>query len=221
MTLINTFPFFYFKTKHPKQVLSTTWDDRTSINQKDVNLFCWERPEEPAIKDYLNTLVDTNLPAIRLFIDKENIDKQLVGARNIWDRDKKHEGDAFWKDVQQVAKDFLHFSEDSTGVFHLKVVANDACKKFHIDGYRLRLFSTYIGPGTEWLPEAAVNRNALGTTNEQIVTDYTKIQRLGTGHVSILKGELPFEAQSVKGIVHRSPEITSLGEKRIILRVDI
>lgn len=103
----------------------------------------------------------------------------------------------------------------------MKVITSNACAKFHIDGYSLRLFTTYYGPGTEWLPENAVNRNALGTTNEQIVKDQSKINRLGTGHVAILKGELPNRKNSVRGIVHKSPEITGSGDKRIILRVDI
>lgn len=84
-----------------------------------------------------------------------------------------------------------------------------------------RLFTTYIGPGTEWLPEEAVNRKALGTTNEKIVMDKSKIQRIQTGHLAILKGELPNHNESVKGIVHRSPEIKNSGGKRIILRIDI
>ncbi len=83
------------------------------------------------------------------------------------------------------------------------------------------LFTTYLGRGTEWLPEKAVNRSALGKTNELIVKDPSLIQRMNAFDVGILKGELPKRMQRVKGVVHRSPQISEAGEKRVVLRVDI
>ena len=104
---------------------------------------------------------------------------------------------------------------------HLKMISDDACTKFHTDGYSLRLFTTYHGKGTEWLPEKAVNRTFLGQSNDLIVKDASRIQQMDAFEVGILKGEIPGKASSVKGIVHRSPKIAHTGEKRIILRVDI
>lgn len=78
------------------------------------------------------------------------------------------------------------------------------------------------GIGTEWLPEAATNRQRLGTTNEQIVKDYSKVRRMDTFEVGILKGEPRNQTnRTIGGIVHRSPEIKQSGQKRIILRVDV
>ncbi|MEM6361338.1 MAG: DUF1826 domain-containing protein [Bacteroidota bacterium] len=221
MSILNTVPFLKSKPKAPLQVMSSNWDKRSEILKSRVNLFCWQRPLDLEITHYLEGLLLTDLPAIRCSVDQETLHKELVAARTYWDNDEKSAGDLFWQDVERITTDFLEFSEDGTGIFHLRVVVNNACTKFHIDGYRLRLFSSYHGPGTEWLPEGAVNRQALGTTNERIVTYPDKIQCLGTGHVGILKGELPNQFQSVKGIVHRSPEISKTDEKRIILRVDI
>ena len=94
-----------------------------------------------------------------------------------------------------------------SGTIHLKVIDDNACSKFHTDQYKLRLFTTYYGKGTEWLPEKATNREALGKTNELIVKDATKIQELTTYDVGVLKGTIPGIINSSKGIVHRSPQI--------------
>ncbi|MEM1409081.1 MAG: DUF1826 domain-containing protein [Bacteroidota bacterium] len=221
MSFLNTVPFFKSKLKAPEQVIGSTWDHRSEILKPHVNLFCWQRPLDLEITHYLEDVLSTEPQAIRCSVDQETLHKELISARTSWDNKEKSEGDLFWLDVQQITRDFLRFSEDGTGILHLKVVANNACTKFHVDGYQLRLFSTYYGPGTEWLPEDAVNRRALGTTNECIIVGPNKIQQMKAGHVAILKGELPGKRNSVGGIVHRSPAITETHEKRIILRVDI
>ena len=44
------------------------------------------------------------------------------------------------------------------------------CRRFHTDVNELRLLCTYSGPATLWLPEAAADRDAhhTGENNEQI-----------------------------------------------------
>ena len=90
-----------------------------------------------------------------------------------------------------------------------------------MDWYHLRLFTTYHGKGTEWIPEEAVDRSALGQTNKEIVKDQSKVQQLETFDVGILKGAHSESKRPIKGIVHRSPEIEREGEKRVILRIDL
>jgi hypothetical protein len=103
---------------------------------------------------------------------------------------------------------------------HLKTVANDACRKFHIDGYNLRLLCSYAGPGTEWTYNENVNRKYLGEgENEQIIKDWGHINQLNSFDVAILKGELPHK-RTGNGIVHRSPAIEQTREHRLLLRID-
>ena len=220
MKIFNALPFFKFK-RSPVQLISENWSERSSILEEDVNLFVWQRTLDKDITSYLERLLNMPLQDIRGIVDVNNLDEQLASLRNYWDEKTLPNGDEFWNDVRQITIDFLKFSQEGRGTLHLKVVSNDACKKFHVDGYSLRLFSSYLGPGTEWLPEHAVNRHALGTTNTRIVNYPSKIQRMGTGHVGILKGEIPSQHTKEKGIVHRSPMITQTNTKRIILRIDI
>lgn len=205
----------------PKQVISTRWEDRNKVLDPSVNLFCWQREPSAPIQTYLAALVGASVAPIRLAIDQKGLSSQLAEARMEWDTTGPEEGEAFWEDVYRLTADFLTMASKSSGTLHLKVVHDDACRKFHTDGYSLRLFTTYYGPGTEWLPEKAVNRLALGKSNERIVKDPDAIQQMGAFDVGILKGEPPKPETFKKGIVHRSPPIQGKGLKRLILRIDL
>ncbi|WP_185152769.1 DUF1826 domain-containing protein [Fulvivirga aurantia] len=219
MSLLKSIPFYKRSTNAPKQVTSSKWFHRNTILTDQVNLFCWKRSLDPSISQYIKKTAALEPEPIRRYVDRNNLHEQIEAAKLEW----SHIPDSqpFWQDVYKIVNDFLGFSKTETGTLHLKVIDNDACRKFHVDGYALRLFVTYHGPGTEWLPEGAVNRSALGTVNERIVKNKEAVQRIPTGHVAILKGQLPNRPSAVKGIVHRSPEIIKTGEKRVILRVDI
>jgi hypothetical protein len=96
-------------------------------------------------------------------------------------------------------------------------LAHNGCKKFHCDWVRLRLLSTYHGPGTEYLPEHAVNRAKLGRgTNEEICRDPSAIRRMARGHVGLFKGEA-YPGNAGAGIVHRSAPIETSGRTRLLL----
>lgn len=187
----------------------------------DTNLFVWERELTSSVTDFAKDVTISFPEPVRLHITKAELGGQIDKARAQWVGVSTLADHDFWSDARRLTADFLDFAEGRSGTLHLKVVSDGACTKFHTDGYRLRLFTTYYGLGTEWLPEAAVDRSALGKTNESIVKDPDQVQRIGTGHVSILKGELPGQKCTVKGIVHRSPSITSIDQRRLILRIDI
>ena len=81
------------------------------------------------------------------------------------------------------------------------------CRKFHSDYNQLRLICTYVGSGTLWLPDDTEKDIILGQD----------IQQIKTGHIAILKGKL---YPNAKPVFHRSPEIETFNEKRILLRID-
>ena len=219
MKLLSLLPFN--KPKNPRQVISQSWDCRERILASDVNLFCWRRPEINSISSYLSQLLEKELPPIQFYTKIQEIDQNIVKARLKWDQNFLNQGNLFWNDICQLTKDFLLLARMRSGTIHLKVIDDNACSRFHTDQYKLRLFTTYYGKGTEWLPEKATNRKALGKTNELIVKDATKIQELSTFDVGVLKGTIPSIINRSKGIVHRSPQIEKKKDKRIILRVDI
>lgn len=216
-----TASFFKRAVQEPRQVISEDWSVRSSIIARDVNLFCWKRSVRYEIYRYLKELIDRDLKSIRFYTNTTGLEQRISEVRSVWDEETNENSDAFWKDVTMLVDDFLRFSEDGAGTVHLKQVKDNACTKFHVDGYSLRLFTTYFGKGTEWLAEKAVNRRGLGKTNEVIVKDNRFIQRMNPFDVGILKGEIPYQRNKTKGIIHRSPEIENDGERRIILRIDL
>lgn len=214
-------PISMFKAKQPRQETSANWDDRKVILKDQVNLFCWRRSPDPVIERYLSSVLEKCPKPIKLDVNHQCLSQQLHKARKLWDVNMAIEGEVFWEDVCLIVNDFLDFSNTKSGTLHLKIVENNACKKFHTDGYSLRLFTTYHGRGTEWLTEKGTNRRGLGKTNQLIVKDPSQIRRMKAFEVGILKGEAAGSRSGQKGIVHRSPEIEQDGKKRIILRVDI
>ena len=93
------------------------------------------------------------------------------------------------------------------------------CPRFHADNNELRMLCTYHGPGTLWLPDHAVDRNAHlnGRGNASNFADESAAQEVKTGDVALLKGGL-YPAASP--ILHCSPTITSPAEKRVLLTID-
>jgi hypothetical protein len=106
--------------------------------------------------------------------------------------------------------------------FTFGVVRGDQCRKFHVDRVRLRLITTYTGPGTEWIPESGVRRAALQSpapcpesANRQIARDPRWVRRAGAGDVLVMKGAVA----GSPGVVHRSPPIEAQGLLRVVLVV--
>ncbi len=100
-------------------------------------------------------------------------------------------------------------------------VRTDQCRKFHVDHVRYRLVTTYLGPGTEWVPEHAVDRAALAhpascpcDANKSIVRDEAAVRHAIAGDVLLMKGA---RHPSQRGAVHRSPPIEGTRQVRVVL----
>ena len=102
----------------------------------------------------------------------------------------------------------------------LEALAGVACPRLHVDQTRLRLLCTYRGPGTDWLPPAAVNRAALtqGAPNAQIA-DPAAVRRLAPFWVGLFKGER-YPGNAGRGQVHRSPTVEPGSAPRLLFCLD-
>lgn len=107
-------------------------------------------------------------------------------------------------------------------------ITDDACRKFHSDRVSLRLITTYVGPGTEWLTEGHVWRadprelpNCVHAANALIAPHPEHIERNSPGDVAILKGLTHPHVVSghVPAIVHRSPPIGGSGVARVVVTI--
>jgi hypothetical protein len=104
-------------------------------------------------------------------------------------------------------------------------VRDDQCRKFHVDYIAFRMISTYSGPGTEWVPEWAVDRAALDhppecpcDANQAIVRDPSAIRTARVGEVMLMKG---FGHPTGRGVVHRSPPIETTEQIRVTMTLSL
>jgi cytochrome P450 len=126
-------------------------------------------------------------------------------------------------DVRMLLTHFARFTRARRLRVWLGAVQSDQCRKFHVDYVRYRLVTTYLGPGTEWVPDHAVCRDALQDSrecpleaNRAIVPDPSAVRRAVAGEVLLMKGAR--HAQQ-RGAVHRSPPIEGTGAVRVLLSV--
>ena len=103
----------------------------------------------------------------------------------------------------------------------LRLLEETMCPRFHCDNVTVRLVTSWLGPGSEWLPEHALDRRGLGAPSPDkpaIVVDSTAIERLGTGDVALIKGSA-WQGEGCGGLVHRSPGLAP-GQRRLMMSID-
>lgn len=125
-------------------------------------------------------------------------------------------------DIESLVREMARRARTSTCRVAFGAVRSDQCRKFHVDYLHLRLISTYVGPGTEWVVAGDVRRDVLSQppfdpdeANRAIVRRETGVRRARAGDVLLMKGRLG----GGDGLVHRSPPIEELGLVRVVLVV--
>jgi Protein of unknown function (DUF1826) len=182
------------------------------------SLVAWERRLPPGLREPLRRWVAQKPPRFEGFdVDAAWVDAALQGLRESPAR-------AF---LAQDLRSLLRRFRVLTGAGPIKIsfgaVTGDQCRKFHADYQRLRLITTYLGPGTEWLPEQAVRRDALveppacsATANQLIVRDPSLVRRAHAGDVLLLRGHDGVTGAALPA-VHRSPPIEASRKVRVVL----
>lgn len=109
---------------------------------------------------------------------------------------------ALTADFASVARSFLAQFETPQASLRVEVVNTNTCPKFHCDNIRIRLVTTYHGPGTDYIFVASPNN----------------IRQGPTGALMFLKGhQHPTHSNTV---LHRSPMVPP-GVKRLCVVLDI
>lgn len=127
-----------------------------------------------------------------------------------------------------VAKQFFSLSGNSQVKFRLLTTDDDDCRRFHVDFRQLRLLCTYQGPGTEWLTNDQVDRDALdrGEPNESIIKFGTPLH-LKPFWVGLMKDERHIDnhlqnslRNTGNGLVHCSPPMGDQYQIRVVFCLD-
>jgi len=193
--------------------------DLALIHQSDVNFVYFKRSVDDDVDLYARHLVQQSFKGINTVVTSASVAALVtdqLNALGLFSSGKVK----LTRDIIEITLSFLQVTQASHVRLILKVVSDDACRKFHTDAYDLRLLCTYVGKGTEWIEDKYVNRKKIKNgSNEDIIKDFTQIQSMQPFEVAILKGEIMSRPKG-KGIVHRSPPIQHAGEKRLLLRID-
>lgn len=102
------------------------------------------------------------------------------------------------------------------------------CPRFHVDRVGVRLVTTLVGPGTEYVASEHVNRAMLGHAAGGASDDTSGLLRPGAviaraeaGDVVLMKGE-SWPGNAGSGAVHRSPptQATHACAPRLVVTID-
>jgi hypothetical protein len=193
-------------------------EDLAIVKEESVNLVIWQRPVDTDIDLFVRYLISEDFKPINQSVtveETERVVSDYLNAPGFHSEGKIK----LIHDIVNITHQFFEITSASRLRLILKIIADDACRKFHTDAYDLRLLCTYKGKATEWVEEVNVNRALLKAgNNESIVKDLRKIKCLQPFEVAVLKGEPAIRPHG--GIVHRSPPIESEGERRFLFRLD-
>lgn len=191
----------------------------TEIFSESTSLSCWKRTPNRVIQAYFDS-VSTSL---------------RLGIRNVYEISSlKSNLDDLLPDgigKEQAVNDIYLLADMLTCLFNcsgvgLRLTAVDKamCPRFHVDNIPVRLITTYLGPGTQWLPNEYADASKLGHGSGGRVDDesglYTceqSIEQLSCFDVALLKGSAWGESHSAA--IHRSCDLRQ-NKSRVLLTLD-
>ena len=169
-------------------------------------------PEAPFFFQKLNQLHFSISGNIRKNHAKEDIHKLLK-----YEIPKNIQYNPFYEnwlvDMCNICKIFCDMQSEKSISYWLG--SKRGCKRYHVDMVPFRLLVTYVGQGTELLPNAGADRNAFvkGKPNEQIVKDKTAIRYINKWDIAVFRG-------GNNGILHRTPDSALEDGSSILMRLD-
>ncbi len=180
----------------------------SAILAPEVDLVLWQRRPPADLARLLDDRGPADLPQLRLDAVAPAAVTAAITAKMTAGLTEVLAGAAgelapLVKDVARLARLYGRLFDRQRIRVRLETVTTDACSLFHVDRVRVRLLSTYVGPGTEWL----------GRGSEKA----EPIHRFERFAVGLLKGSL---WPGSNGCAHRSPPIAGTGRHRLLLAID-
>ena len=198
-----------------RQVSSDQLGDFAAIYEDDVELVSVLRPQADVCETLSRRLIDSpQAPRLRWTQKADDPDASANAMPTTIDDDIR----AALVDQIAEAGELLGtlMDCDQVGV-RLETLSAPMCPRFHVDKVPCRMLITLSGSGTEWIRNGDVDWAIFSDRNatDSPVRSNRRIQRLATGHWSILKGGAWNDG--FDGVVHRSPHN---GGERLLLSLD-
>ncbi|WP_330114684.1 DUF1826 domain-containing protein [Pseudomonas sp. JS3066] len=202
----------------PRQLQGDSPDVLAEVLRDEVNLAIWQRQLPPHVQGFANSLLGLGEPlAESLCIElQEGYDSPELPTLAAGFADLEgYQG--FVADVGWLVRAFACLVDARRIGLRLRRLDRAMCPRFHVDHVPLRLITTYVGAGSQWLRDGAMSRSALSDPSAEPAGDVDN-QQLAAGHVALFKGE-KWLGNEGRGIIHRSPQLTP-GESRLLLTLD-
>lgn len=202
-----------FQLRQDPTVLSEIFDPHTSVA-------AWQRTPSNAIEHYFASQSERFKIGIREIYSIESL------AHNLNHRLPEGSGKQATIDEIFMLADMLTCLFDSNQVgMRLVTLSSAMCPKFHVDNIPVRLVCTYLGHGTEWLPNESLHNLQYPADTvrlpEQLVAFAQQsgdVQQLKAFDVGLLKGSA-WSNSIDNAAIHRSCEANADNE-RVLLTLD-
>lgn len=173
-----------------------------SISDEEYNLAIWKRSKTMDCGELLNT----DLENVRVTVPVSNPQKLLQSELDRCGFPKSAACAALVEDILDLCQLFGEIAHYPKIEVRVELVTGNSCWKFHSDYVEMRLITTYIGRGTQWIDQDDIDRITDGL-------EPLHINELEPGDVGLFKGKL----NTIQPAIHRSPPIDGTGEKRLLL----
>lgn len=192
-----------------KTVWARNIDVLERIHEPTMDLVVWERQLPNDLRKWLTSLDAGQLPCGRVLVRRPGIREALGAVLKASNTPDGATADALLHDIVDLAERFADIADCDEVDIRLDVVRDDSCWKFHRDRVALRLVTTYLGPGSQYVAEEYAEEAA----SQQ--KDYSgPIENIPEQAVALFKGALDAFGT---GVMHRSPPIAGSGETRLLL----
>ena len=193
----------------PNVVVSASNEDALgNWSKSKAPLAVWYRTFDSEIVARLDKLAFKDLPKTRFVTSPQNAEVMIADALCLIPQHDDVLMGALALDIEGLIDRFARITKSRAVDVRLDAINDDACGLFHIDNTSVRLVTTYIGPGTKWVP----NYSAAEAVRQQdlYAGPENEIPRFAVGIFAGAKA-------GRQALVHRSPRLSGTGRHRLLL----
>jgi hypothetical protein len=192
------------------------------IFDDDISICIWRRESDPAIADFLQGCAFSQ--SVEIVQKLERSSPALAEVLGPFPATEMRE--RFAADILALIDLFATLADAGQVGLRLSVTREAMCPRFHVDRVGLRMVTTWIGPGTEWLEHQSIDRRFLGLRSSDVADEASGLLRAGAQihrmqpfDVALLKGER-FADNEGRGAVHRSPKVSASAPWRVMISLE-
>ena len=198
-----------------RQVIGGDPGDFAAIYDEDVEIVSVTRPQARTYEGLAERLIRSRqVPQARWVQPADDPEAPASELPTILDADVRS---ALLDQIAEASEMLGELVDCERVGVRLETLSAPMCPRFHADYVPCRMLITLSGVGTEWIPNSDVDWAVFADleTIAPPVKANRQVQRLTTGHWSLLKGGAWDDC--FRGVVHRSPH--DVGE-RLLLSLD-